>query len=284
VSFSSLILVTGMSGAGKTTVLHTLEDCGFETIDNIPLSLIAPLAVRIPTDDEVRGLAIGVDIRTRYFDAEDCLKTLDELRLLGSDVQLVFLESDDVVLQRRFTETRRKHPLKTQDLMQSIQEERLLLALLKEKADWIIDTSEMNSTYLKTYIQRILCTKSEHLVIQFLSFSYRDGLPRDADMVFDMRFLRNPHYEDDLRAKTGLDLRVADYVTEDVHYSVFYKQSIDMITQLIPRYQQAGKSYLTIAFGCTGGKHRSVCMVDAIYRFMCAQHIECSVRHLALER
>lgn len=263
-----LYVVTGMSGAGKTTVLKTLEDVGCEVIDNLPLSLlssaVSDLKPGIP-------LAVGLDARTRDFDAAKLTAVLDRLSQTP-DVcaRMVFLDCDDDKLLRRFTETRRSHPLaKNKGVGEGLALEREMLEPLKARADVIIDTTDLKAGDLRLYVENHVIAKREReLVVSVTSFSYRQGVPREADLVFDVRFLRNPHYEPNLRPLTGKDTAVAAYIAEDEDFPAFFKRLTEFLEPLFPRFSREGKHYLTIAVGCTGGKHRSVYVAERLYGWL----------------
>lgn len=254
-----LLLVTGLSGAGKSTVLRSLEDLNFETIDNIPLKLLPEL---VSEQTSKRHIAIGIDTRNRDYDIEIFLDVIDQLKRSDSVMlELVFLECQEDVLIRRFSETRRRHPVNKYSLIvENIEHERKLVNPLKESADYMIDTSYLDLPSLRKWIYDTIAPLDfqSNLSITIRSFSYKTGVPRDADLVFDVRFLRNPYYEDSLRDYNGTNEAVGRYVQEDKSFESFLASLQSMLLPLIPRYKEEGKTYLTIAFGCTGGKHRSV--------------------------
>jgi UPF0042 nucleotide-binding protein len=258
----SIVVVTGMSGAGRTTCLKMLEDLGFEAVDNLPVNLLA----RILRRDEAGPdrLAIGIDSRTRGFSSGVLLATLAEVKALaGMTAILLFLECDDEVLRRRFTETRRRHPLaEIPAVGEALATERSLMAPLKAAADIVVDTSELSLPDLRRILTGRFGSSDGQLTIAVVSFAYRHGLPREADLVFDVRFLRNPHYVDALRPHTGRDAAVQDHIRGDPDFAAFLVNLQALVLPLLPRYQSEGKSYLTIAFGCTGGKHRSVFLAE----------------------
>jgi UPF0042 nucleotide-binding protein len=259
---SEVVVVTGMSGAGRTTCLKFLEDFGFEAVDNLPVNLMARvLRGEDPSPDR---LAIGVDSRTRGLDPAKLLDTLAQLGPLhGRAPCLLFLECDDEMLRRRFTETRRRHPLaEIAGVGDALAAERRLIAPLKAAADLIIDTSELSLPDLRRILAGRFVSEGAPLTISIVSFAYRNGLPREADLVFDVRFLRNPHYVDELRPRTGLDAAVQEHVRGDPDFASFVAHLQALVLPLLSRYQTEGKSYLTIAFGCTGGKHRSVFLAE----------------------
>ena len=254
----SILLVTGMSGAGRSSALNVFEDIGYEAVDNIPLSLLRDL---IEGTASGKLVAIGVDIRTRDFVGH---AFTDELIQLRHDqnilVEAIFLDCDEDVLIKRYTETRRRHPLANdRALADGIKLERQLLEPVRDCADIIIDTSILTPGILKHQLmERFSAENAPVLSIVVTSFSYRRGIPREADLVFDVRFLRNPHYELNLRHLTGLDPDVAEYICSDPDFSAYMDSLNGMLDLSLPRFEAEGKSYLTIAIGCTGGKHRSV--------------------------
>lgn len=257
-----IVLVTGLSGAGKASVLHTLEDQGFEAVDNPPLGMIESLVAR-----EGSHLAIGVDARTRGFDSSEVLAALARLRS-HPDLQpeLIYVTADDTTLMRRYTESRRRHPLAPQGLVaEGIAAERTLTAALREAADMTIDTSSLPLAELRRTIERHFAPETGgSLVVSLMSFAYPRGLPPDADLVFDARFLRNPHYDPILRPRTGLDAEVGAYVSEDPDFKIFFERVAELIEMLLPRFVQEGKKYTTVAVGCTGGRHRSVYLIEKL--------------------
>lgn len=276
-----VLLITGMSGAGKTAALKALEDVGYEAVDNLPLSLLASL-VQSPGASTGRPLAIGVDIRTRDFGVEPFLHELDELIAHSElDVRLLFLDCDDEILRRRYTETRRRHPLALdRPVSDGIAHERRLVSPLRDRADQVIDTSSLVAADLRRVLHgKFALAASPELAIFVVSFSYRHGLPREADLVFDVRFLHNPHYVDALRPLTGRDKAVADYITRDAGWQPFFESVTNMLKPLIPRFSQEGKSYLTIGVGCTGGRHRSVFAAEAIAEWLRNQGLRVGLAH-----
>jgi UPF0042 nucleotide-binding protein len=276
-----VLLVTGMSGAGKTATLKALEDIGYEAVDNLPLSLLASL-VRSPGASTGRPLAIGVDIRTRDFGVEPFLHELDELIAHSDlDVRLLFLDCEDEILRRRYTETRRRHPLALdRPVSDGIAHERRLVSPLRDRADQVIDTSSLIAADLRRVLQgKFALAAVPGLAVFVVSFSYRHGLPREADLVFDVRFLGNPHYVDALRPLTGRDKAVADYIARDAGWQPFFESVTNMLKPLIPRFSQEGKSYLTIGVGCTGGRHRSVFAAEAIAEWLRNQGLRVGLAH-----
>lgn len=256
-----VVLVTGMSGAGRSTALKILEDLGYEAVDNLPLSLLNGLVRPSETDNVLQPLAIGVDIRTRDFAVLPVIEQLDQLTAQdGVAMRILFLDCDDDVLLRRYTETRRRHPLaEDRPVPDGIRLERRLLSRLRDRADAVIDTSDTTLWDLKDQMTgRFGFSGKTELIVNVTSFSYRQGLPREADLVFDVRFLTNPHYDMELRPLTGEDANVGAFIAADPDFSTFLDHLKAMLDVLLPRYDKEGKSYLTIAIGCTGGRHRSV--------------------------
>ena len=267
---SRVLLVTGMSGAGKSTALKALEDAGYETVDNMPLGLLKRLlGVKENPEHSPAGrpLAIGIDARTRAFDAEGIVGRLQSLRDdSGIDARLLFLDCAGGELTRRFSETRRRHPLALdRPAADGIAREREMLAPLRRWADAVIDTTDYSTNDLRRAVaEKFADDHQGQLTLTVMSFGYARGLPRDADLVFDMRFLRNPHWDATLRPLTGLDAQVGAFVSADSGYLPAFERIADLLALLIPRYAQEGKAYLTIAFGCTGGRHRSVHVTEAM--------------------
>ncbi len=260
----SILIVTGLSGAGKSTSLRTLEDSGWEVVDNFPLVLLdrllaAPVAEGHDPSEE-RPLAIGIDSRTRGFDASNIVERAGVLRADGGTVETLFLDCSGSVLERRFAETRRRHPLALdRPASDGVARERELMEPLRRHADHIVDTSDLNVNALQQEI-RARFGQGMATTLTILSFGYSRGVPRNADLVFDMRFLRNPHWVPELRPRTGLETDVAAYVTADPLYTLVTGQIEALLLTVLPRYIAEGKAYVTVAFGCTGGRHRSVCV------------------------
>ena len=277
-----LVLVTGVSGAGRSSVMRALEDLGYEAVDNVPLSLLSMLAAPEPG---ANPLAVGVDTRTRGFDAAQFLDAVAGFR--GRDdlaVDLLFLDAEDAVLLRRYTETRRRHPLAGRGgLAEGIAKERARMQGVAEAADVVLDTSSMPVGELRALIERRCALSGEQeLAIELVSFAFPRGLPREADMVFDVRFLRNPFYVPELKPLTGLDARVAAYVAADPDYVTFLSRMTGLIAPLLPRMVKEGKKYLTIAVGCTGGQHRSVTVAERLGQDLVAAGWHVVVRHREL--
>ena len=280
-----IILLTGMSGAGLSTALKIFEDLGYEAVDNLRLGLVPALIA----DQQVADvpLAIAVDTRNANFAVDDLLRTVHELADDPSrNVQLVFLECSDDALQRRFTETRRRHPLAIdRPVTDGIRREREMLWQVRNEADQVIDTSLLSIHDLRRLIAgHYLINNALGLTLFVTSFSYRHGVPREADVVFDARFLSNPHWDINLRPLTGKDPDVAAYIKKDADYVEFIRHISDLMVPLLPRYQQEGKSYLTIAIGCTGGRHRSVLVAEELATVLAVHGYVVGVGHRDLDR
>jgi UPF0042 nucleotide-binding protein len=279
-----VVLVTGLSGAGKASILRTLEDLGFETVDNPPLNILEELV-----GDGGTPLAIGVDARSRGFDEADVRGVLERLRVRPDiNPSLVFATAEEGVLLRRYSETRRRHPLAPggplgSRVSEGIAREAALLAPLREAADLVVDTSELPLPELRRLVERRF-RQSSHggLDIAVVSFAYPKGLPREADLVFDMRFLRNPHYDPVLRPMTGRDAPVAEFVVSDPDFAPFWARMTGLLDLLLPRYQGEGKKYLTVALGCTGGRHRSVLVAERLAAHLTASGWRADVIHREL--
>ena len=267
----SVLLVSGLSGAGKSSILRILEDLGHEAVDNPPLSMIAEIIQR-----STGPVAIGVDVRTSGFDAGTVLLALAQLRADPAlRPELLFAVAEEAVLLRRYTATRRRHPLaRGGGVSDGIAAEVALTALLRAEADLVIDTSELRPPELRRLVEDRYTEADQEsvnsLTVSLVSFAFPAGLPRESDMVFDARFLRNPFYDTILSSMTGLDRPVAAYVEADPDYLPFVDRIYDLLRMLLPRFISEGKKYVTVAVGCSGGRHRSVTVVEAL-----ARRIEC---------
>lgn len=280
-----VLLVTGLSGAGMSVALKALEDLGYESVDNLRLSLVPALVQQVESGN--RPLAIVIDSRTRDFSADAFLDQVTALRRRPDlNVTLLFLECSDEVLQRRFTETRRRHPLALdRPVPDGIQRERALLAPLRDTADLSIDTTALSIHDLRRQLSGHFALDAEPgLLVSVLSFSFRLGLPREADLVFDVRFLTNPHWDPALRPLTGQDEAVARRVASDPDFPAFFANLTGLLQPLLPRYNQEGKSYLTIAVGCTGGRHRSVYVAERLAAWLRGVGVKTGLSHRDLER
>ena len=265
-----LVIITGMSGAGKSTALKMLEDVGYFCVDNLPVPLIPRIAdLWKGSGTEISKAALGVDIRSGQ-SFRELHKVLDELDGAKVLYEILYLESDDDVLIKRYKETRRFHPLTGSQgrIEDGIREERQKLKFLKDRADYIIDTSHMLTRELKAELNKIFVQNKEYknLYISVMSFGFKYGIPQDADLVFDVRFLPNPYYIEELRPKTGNDPEVHAYVMDSPAAVAFLEKLTDLVEFLIPNYVQEGKTQLVIAVGCTGGKHRSVTLAAELYQ------------------
>jgi UPF0042 nucleotide-binding protein len=262
-----LVIVTGISGAGKASALKTFEDLGFHCVDNLPLELLPDFARLVSSSSEVGRAAIVVDVRegATLDRLPEILKRIKNLL----STRVVYLDAQDAVLVRRYSETRRPHPLgRSETVSRSIVEERQLLDSIRNVADTLIDTSDFNVHELRAHIQARFGRQEEppRLLISCLSFGFKNGVPLDADLVFDVRFLPNPHFVPAFRKKTGRDPKVSAYVCGFPQTTEFLDRTTKLLLYLLPHYVKEGKSYLTVAFGCTGGQHRSVAMAEKIGR------------------
>ncbi len=265
-----ILLVTGMSGAGKSTALRTFEDMGWETVDNLPVSLFERLfeaPVSIDRRDAERSLAIGIDSRTRGFNANGIVERIKKLEEQhGFRVETLFLDASGSVLEKRYSETRRRHPLaQDRPAAEGIGREREMMMPLRRWADHLIDTSDNSAHDLQQDLRnRFAASDNSSTTLTIASFGFARGILRNADLVFDMRFLRNPHWEEALKPLTGQEEAVAAYIAEDPAYDEAVARIEELILLLVPRYRVTGKAYVTIAFGCTGGRHRSVHIAERI--------------------
>ncbi|WP_395754718.1 RNase adapter RapZ [uncultured Megasphaera sp.] len=282
-----LIIVTGMSGAGKSQAVKALEDIGYFCIDNLPPVLIPKFAeLCVKGGERVRHVALIADIRGgQFFDAMS--QALQELRKQGVSYEIVFMEASDKVLINRYKETRRVHPLALHGrISQGIAEERKRLATLREQADFIIDTSSLKTSQLRDILRKryALNTGRKGLTVTVVSFGFKHGMPIDADIVDDVRFLPNPYYVEEYRHKSGRVPVVRDYVQSFQVTQTFKEKWFDMIDFLLPNYEREGKSQLVIAVGCTGGMHRSVCMAEEMYRHLKETGVDVSIEHRDLAK
>ena len=283
-SAGRLVLVSGMSGAGRTTVMKTLEDLGFFCVDNLPVVLLEELVGLFRDRDE--DLAVVVDVREREF-LDAFPEAYDRLGQLGVEPELLFLDAADDVLAQRFDEVRRAHPLVAgRNVRERIGSERALLGQIARRADVVIDTTHLSVHDLKRYVTRHFTgtSQSRTMEIELVSFGYRFGAPEVADLVIDVRFLPNPHFEPTLRERTGLDPQVAAYVLDRPATAAFLQRFYDFLDFLMPLYQDEGKAFLTIAMGCTGGRHRSVAVVEALDRHLRERKIDARVTHRDADR
>jgi UPF0042 nucleotide-binding protein len=280
----NLVLVTGLSGAGRTTAIRALEDIGYETIDNLPISLL-PNIVSSPS--KPARIAVGLDTRNRDFSTHGVLEMLETLsRMPWLKVDLVFIQCSTEVLVRRFSETRRRHPLApAESPILGIERERDLLLPILVRADVLLNSSDMSPHEMRGEITSYYSTDSAlGLAVSVQSFSYKRGLPRGVDMLFDCRFLRNPYWDANLRSLDGQNKSVQDYVKQDTNFNEFYQKIRDLCLFLLPAYKDEGKTHFSIGFGCTGGKHRSVTLTELLANDLAHHGWQVSIRHREKER
>lgn len=281
------LIVTGLSGSGKSGAVNVLEDIGYYCIDNIPPQLIPKFAEICLGNGQMQKVAIVTDIRggELFLELDEGLKYLKDNNL---NTSILFLDADDEVLIKRYKETRRKHPLDEQchgSLQKAITTEREVLASVREVADYYIDTSELSMNQLKeTVYSLFLDNPNESMVVKVMSFGYKYGVSREADLVFDVRCLPNPFYIPELKHHTGIESCVSDYVLSFSQSETLVKKLEDLLDFLIPLYIHEGKSQLVIAFGCTGGKHRSVTFAEAVYKYLKGKNIRCRISHRDIEK
>lgn len=261
------VVVTGMSGAGKRTAMKMLEDAGFYCVDNLPAALISTFVelITLP-NSEITKVALGLDVRSdKSF--EEINKTLASMKESGIAYEILFMDASDSILVKRYKETRRLHPIEGNGTEDSIRKERKILSKIRKRADYVIDTSSLLTRNLKEELDRIFVKNEAYnsLMVQVMSFGFKYGIPLDADLVFDVRFLPNPFYLDELKQLTGNDAMVRDYVMGFDEAEAFLAKLSDMLSFLIPNYIKEGKYRLVVCIGCTGGKHRSVTLANALY-------------------
>jgi UPF0042 nucleotide-binding protein len=279
-----VVLVTGPSGAGRSTAINALEDMGYEVIDNLPLSLV-PRLIDGPASG--RPMALGLDARNRDFNASSLIELIDKLtRDPRVQLQVLYLDCSPVVLIRRFSETRRRHPMApSTNPEEGIAREMDLLVPIKVRADQLIDTTDLTGHALKAEVARWFGVGTgPRLAVSLQSFSYKRGLPRGLDMVFDCRFLRNPHWDAGLRPLDGRDPRVVAHISEDARFTAFHQKIRDLLLFLLPAHLEEGKAHLSIGFGCSGGQHRSVAVTEILCDALAESGWWVSKRHRELER
>ncbi|WP_171130531.1 MULTISPECIES: RNase adapter RapZ [unclassified Ruegeria] len=279
-----IVLVTGPSGAGRSTAIHVLEDLGFEAIDNLPMGLLTRL---LDGADPSGPMALGIDARNRDFSTIGFIELAAKLgRMAQVDLTVLYLDCNDDVLLRRYSETRRRHPFAQGASPETgIQQEKELLLPIREIADSLIDTSALNVHQLREEVELWFAPQGgRHLAVSVESFSYKRGLPRGLDMVFDCRFLANPYWRPELRAEDGRNADVAAYVQSDGNYDAFFDRVVDLLIVLLPAFRAEGKAHLSIAFGCTGGQHRSVAVAEAVAKTLAEAGQQVSIRHREMER
>ena len=263
------VIITGMSGGGKRTALKMLEDEGFYCVDNLPVDLLDKFVEIISSPgSEHEHVALGLDVRsTQKFD--DVQEALHKLKEEGNNFEVLFMDCDDATLVRRYKESRRMHPLSLEGRVEDgIKKERKILKTTREKADYVIDTSNLLTRDLKTELNRIFIQNKEYnsLMVNIVSFGFKNGIPQDADLIFDVRFLPNPFYIEELKEKTGNDVEVQEYVKSFKETTDFMEKLTDMMRFLVPNYVKEGKHQLVVGIGCTGGQHRSVTLANELYR------------------
>lgn len=279
-----IVLITGPSGAGRSTVVNAFEDMGFETIDNLPLEFLPRL---LSGPKLGRDLALSVDVRTRDFSVKAVMDAVDILEYREDyEASLFYVDCSTDVLLRRYSETRRRHPSAPDTTpLKGIEHEQDLLHVLRHRADVYLDTSDMSPHDLRAEVEKLFGTEEARgLAVNLQSFSYKRGVPRGIDMVLDCRFLRNPYWDENLREKNGMDGGVQAYVKADKLYDAFFAQTVDMASLLLPAYRDEGKAHFTIGLGCTGGKHRSVTVTQELSAALTKLGWQTSVRHREMER
>ncbi len=281
----TILLVTGLSGAGKSTVLKTLEDIGWEAVDNFPIRLAGPL-LDIPGGSGRSGpsipLALGFDSRTRGFKVEQLIEQMKSLQTNPDlNIQTLFLDCAGTEIERRYSETRRRHPLaQDRPAIDGISLERMMMEPLRRWAETVIDTSRLSAHELQTEIrERFSSEATARTTVTITSFGFSRGVPHNADLVFDVRFLRNPHWDNDLRPMTGLDAQVSAYVEGDAKYAEAMAKIRELLSFLLPLYDEQGKAYVNIAFGCTGGRHRSVHVAEQFGKWLREEGFSPTVSH-----
>jgi RNase adapter protein RapZ len=281
----SVVIITGLSGSGMSSALKAFEDLGYFAVDNLPAQLIPTFARLCEESSEITRTAFVVDVRSREF-LGVFPQIHKELVDKGIDLTVVFLEADDDVLMRRYSETRRPHPLPDQDVVAAIRQERALLAGIRDLSDVIIDTSDHTVHSLRDFIKDSFAEKSSSnkMSVAISSFGFRHGLPRGLDMLFDVRFLPNPHFIPELRSFTGRDANVIQYLESESEVGETINRFTDLLSYLLPRFQREAKSYLTIGVGCTGGRHRSVMVAEAIQKRLVEMGYKTKVVHRDIEK
>jgi UPF0042 nucleotide-binding protein len=279
-----LIIVSGLSGSGKSIALHVLEDLGYYCMDNLPAALLqaAVSEVGAAEDPQSRRIAVGIDARNRHRDLESLPKLVQQFRDQDILTDVLFLQADEEVLLKRYSESRRRHPLSTHgaELRSAIEQEREILADVIDTADLIIDTSSLSVYDLADTIrERVDGRRKGAISVLIESFGYKFGIPADADFVFDLRCLPNPYWNHELRPLTGLDPKVSSFLDADNNFSAMYEDILGFLERWIPAYRDTHRGYLTIALGCTGGRHRSVCMAEKLARALRSGNEPVSVRH-----
>jgi RNase adapter protein RapZ len=282
---SEYLLITGMSGAGRSTTAAALEDAGWYVIDNMPPSLLSEVAGAVSgPGSEIERVALVIG-RGGGAQVDEALPAVDSLRASGDRVSIVFLDAPDDVLVKRFEGTRRRHPIGAPNVEEAIADERELLQTVRDRADAVLDTGELNVNQLRRRIFDLFSERSQSpMRTSVISFGYKHGVPLDADLIFDCRFLPNPNWVEELRSLTGLDHPVRSFVLSQEATTPFLERLDDLLAMLLPAYTAEGKSYLTVAVGCTGGRHRSVVLADELARMLAAHGCPASVMHRDVDR
>lgn len=275
-----IVIVTGMSGSGKSTAIKALEDCGFFCIDNLPIVILDKLLMLVDQHPQVGRLALGIDARERAF-LGAFGDVVEGVRKLGHSIDVLFLDASDEVLIRRFSETRRRHPLEAEScsVAEGIAKERVVLAPLRDRSTWTIDTSRLNVHQLKRLIQQAYDPSRARMSLHLVSFGFRHGIPREADYVFDCRLLPNPYFVDELRPKAGTDKEVREYLEARPEWNELCSKITDFLAFVIPLHENEGKPLLTVAFGCTGGRHRSVAVAEEVATRLAKKGLAAQVEH-----
>ena len=283
----SLVLISGLSGSGKSTALHALEDLGYYCVDNLPASLLPEFARHLSNDPALYSkVSLGIDARARGPELADIPAWLEELNTARLPNQLLFLTADTRDLIKRFSETRRRHPL-TRDqhaLPEAIDRERALLAPLQQRADWVIDTSDINIHQLRRQVWKCIGSDDQTMTVVLESFAYKRGVPQDVDFVFDSRHLPNPHWVNELRSLSGLEPAVHQWLEQDESVKQFYDDILAMLLRWLPLIQQGQRSYVTVGIGCTGGRHRSVYLADRLAKTLRQTFSPVVVHHREIEQ
>lgn len=279
-----LVVISGVSGSGKSTALHVLEDQDYYCVDNLPVGLLPEFAAKVHALPGELGelVAVGIDARNPASDLARFPTILEQLKAENVNCEIIYLDADNDILLKRFSETRRKHPLSDDErpLLEAIHHERMLLEPISSRADLYADTSRSNVHQLRDLIrERVQKTAQAGLSVLFQSFGYKHGIPTDSDFVFDARFLPNPHWEVNLRALTGLDQPVANFLADQQLVNTFFEQIQTLMSDLIPCFEADNRSYLTVSIGCTGGQHRSVYLIERLGRYFQQQSLNTIIRH-----
>lgn len=279
-----LVVISGVSGSGKSTALHVLEDQDYYCVDNLPVGLLPEFAAKVHALPGELGelVAVGIDARNPASDLARFPTILEQLKAENVNCEIIYLDADNDILLKRFSETRRKHPLSDDErpLLEAIHHERMLLEPISSRADLYADTSRSNVHQLRDLIrERVQKTAQAGMSVLFQSFGYKHGIPTDSDFVFDARFLPNPHWEVNLRALTGLDQPVANFLADQQLVNTFFEQIQTLMSDLIPCFEADNRSYLTVSIGCTGGQHRSVYLIERLGRYFQQQSLNTIIRH-----